>query len=127
MALWRAGELEPSGPGDGRPPDKPARDGSVPIVSTCCRRAERSGGLTGKKVAARALPKRGKGGSLKSRQCILHSLVHIENIAVDLAWDAIARFGRAEGLPRAFFDDFATVAEDEVGAAGGPISPCQTD
>ena len=78
-------------------------------------------------VAARALPKRGKGGSLKSRQCILHSLVHIENIAVDLAWDAIARFGRAEGLPRAFFDDFATVAEDEVGAAGGPISAFQTD
>ena len=109
MALWRAGELEPSGPGDGRPPDKPARDGSVKIV------------------AARALPKRGKGGSLKSRQCILHSLVHIENIAVDLAWDAIARFGRAEGLPRAFFDDFATVAEDEVGAAGGPISAFQTD
>ena len=32
MALWRAGELEPSGPDDGRPPDKPARDGSVPIV-----------------------------------------------------------------------------------------------
>ena len=48
---------------------------------------------------------------------ILHSLTHIESVAVDLAWDAIARFG-VEGigyqLPRAFFDDFVAVAEDEA-------------
>lgn len=41
--------------------------------------------------------------------------MHIENWAVDLSWDAVARFGlRAEvyGLPRAFFDDFVTVRKE---------------
>ena len=50
-------------------------------------------------------------------QMILHSLTHIESVAVDLAWDAIARFGiagRGYQLPRAFFDDFVGVAEDEA-------------
>ena len=48
-------------------------------------------------------------------QAILHSLAHIESWAVDLAWDAVARFGgdRAYRLPRAFFDDFVEVAADE--------------
>lgn len=48
---------------------------------------------------------------------ILHSLTHIESVAVDLAWDAIARFGSTEmgyHLPHEFFDDFVTVAEDEA-------------
>lgn len=37
--------------------------------------------------------------------------MHIENWAVDLGWDAIARFGQepSYALPRAFFDDFITV------------------
>lgn len=39
-----------------------------------------------KLVPVKYAPKRGKGGSLASRQAILHSLVHIENAAVDLAW-----------------------------------------
>eukprot|EP00959_Pyramimonas_sp_CCMP1952_P473915 9502554-Pyramimonas_sp.AAC.2 len=30
--------------------------------------------------------KLGKGGSLASRQAIIHSLVHIESWAVDLSW-----------------------------------------
>jgi Protein of unknown function (DUF455) len=48
-------------------------------------------------------------------QAILHSLAHIESWAVDLAWDIIARFGQNASyeLPRAFFDDFVAVAEDE--------------
>ena len=60
--------------------------------------------------------KRGKGGSLASRQALLHSLVHIENWAVDLAWDIIARFGPSPDylLPREFFEDFVKVAEDEA-------------
>ena len=45
-------------------------------------------------------------------QAMLHSLVHIEGVAVDLAWDAVARFGRA--MPRAFSNDFVAVAEDEA-------------
>ena len=64
-------------------------------------------------MAGRDLPRRGKGGTLASRQAILHGLAHIESWAVDLAWDAIARFGAAEKLPRAFFEDFAVLAEDE--------------
>ena len=62
-------------------------------------------------VPARDVPKRGKGGSLASRQALLHSLVHIENAAIDLAWDIIARFGGDPSyrLPRQFFDDFVTV------------------
>jgi hypothetical protein len=50
-------------------------------------------------------------------QMILHSLTHIESVAVDLAWDAIARFGNCDmgyQLPKEFFDDFVAVAEDEA-------------
>ena len=65
-------------------------------------------------AAAGVMPKRGRGGTLLSRQRMLHSLVHTESWAVDLAWDLIARFGRTRGLPRAFIDDFVAVAEDEA-------------
>lgn len=53
---------------------------------------------------------------MASRQALLHSLVHIENWAVDLAWDIIARFGPSMDykLPPAFFEDFVRVAEDEA-------------
>jgi len=95
LAVWRRGGLPGSLPGDPQPPPRPARDGAVRVV------------------AARDLPRRGKGGTLASRQAILHGLAHIESWAVDLAWDAIARFGEAEGMPRAFFEDFAVLAEDE--------------
>ena len=57
-------------------------------------------------------PKRGKGGTLQSRQALLHAATHIENWAVDLSWDVVARFGlRCDeyALPKAFFDDFVTV------------------
>ncbi|CAI7875000.1 unnamed protein product [Closterium sp. NIES-53] len=77
-------------------PDRPARDGTVRVV------------------AARDMPRRGKGGSQQSRVALLHSLVHIESWAVDLAWDIIARFGSAHSMPRAFFSDFVRVAEDEA-------------
>lgn len=62
------------------------------------------------------MAKRGRGGSLRSRQAILHALVHIESSAVDLAWDIIARFGAADAgyqLPADFFSDFIAVASDE--------------
>lgn len=57
------------------------------------------------------VPRRGKGGTLASRQAILHSLCHIENWAVDLSWDIIARFGGAAEyeLPQQWYDDFVTV------------------
>jgi len=95
LAAWRAGGLPASLPDDPPCPARPARDGAVTVI------------------AARNLPRRGKGGTLASRQAILHSLAHIESWAIDLAWDAVARFGAAERLPREFFHDFAVLAEDE--------------
>ncbi len=68
------------------------------------------------------MPKRGKAGSLKSKKALLHALAHIELNAIDLAWDIMARFSYlseenvTEGfsLPRAFFDDWCKVADDEA-------------
>lgn len=64
-----------------------------------------------KVVAPGKVPSLGRGGSLASRQAILHSLVHIESWAVDLSWDIVARFGRdpVYSLPDAFLDDFVQV------------------
>ncbi|XP_073033162.1 uncharacterized protein [Primulina eburnea] len=76
-------------------PDRPARLAIVKLVSPS------------------EMPKLGKAGSLRSRQAIVHSLVHTESWAMDLSWDIIARFGRQESLPMDFFTDFVKVAQDE--------------
>ena len=44
---------------------------------------------------------------------MIHSLVHIESVAMDLSWDIIARF-TSENLPKEFYDDFVKVAQDEA-------------
>ena len=58
-----------------------------------------------------------------SSLALLHALAHIELNAIDLAWDIIARFagwtdgpgaGTSPPLPRAFFDDWIRVADDEA-------------
>lgn len=59
-------------------------------------------------------PRLGKGGSPESRIAILHSLAHIESWAIDLSWDAVARFGQLRKMPKEFFDDFVKVAQDEA-------------
>ncbi|CBQ68518.1 conserved hypothetical protein [Sporisorium reilianum SRZ2] len=72
--------------------------------------------------------KRGRGGTEKSRIAILHSLANIEQWAIDLAWDIIARAPRlcaqffsgddaeapVQKMPIQFFSDFVKVAEDEA-------------
>lgn len=67
--------------------------------------------------------KRGKGGSERSRIAMLHSLANIEQWAIDLTWDIIARAShlfarcmphRTAKLPVQFFSDFVKVAEDEA-------------
>ncbi|CDQ61453.1 unnamed protein product [Oncorhynchus mykiss] len=63
--------------------------------------------------------KRGKGGTQASRIALLHSLANIEQWAIDLSWDVIARFSSVrldtgEPLPRQFFSDFVKVAGDEA-------------
>lgn len=50
------------------PPDRPARLSKVKLV------------------APGEMPKLGKGGSLQSRQAMVHSLVHTESWAIDLSW-----------------------------------------
>lgn len=59
-----------------------------------------------------AMPKRGKGGSLRGRVALLHALAHIEFVAIDLAVDLVGRFGGQ--FPRAFTDDWLAVAADEA-------------
>ena len=70
-ADWRSGRLATAYHEEGddpSPPDKPARDGRVKTVPS------------GKTARI------GKGGTLASRQAIIHSLTHIESWAVDLSW-----------------------------------------
>jgi uncharacterized ferritin-like protein (DUF455 family) len=58
------------------------------------------------------MPRRRKGGAA-GRLAFLHAIAHIECNAIDLAWDIVARFTH-EGLPRAFYDDWVGVADDEA-------------
>tara|TARA_Y100001936_G_scaffold254073_1_gene324424 strand:- start:15046 stop:15654 length:609 start_codon:yes stop_codon:yes gene_type:complete len=58
------------------------------------------------------MPKRGKAGSQSGRIALLHALAHIELNAIDLACDIIVRFSQ-DGLPEAFFHDWAKVASEE--------------
>ncbi|THU85532.1 DUF455-domain-containing protein [Dendrothele bispora CBS 962.96] len=50
----------------------------------------------------------------KNRAVMLHALANIEQWAIDLAWDIMARFGPMHrDLPPAFFSDFTKMALDE--------------
>jgi uncharacterized ferritin-like protein (DUF455 family) len=58
------------------------------------------------------MPRRGKGGTERSRIALWHSLAHIEFIAIDLALDMAGRFGGE--MSEAFVGDFLAVAADEA-------------
>jgi uncharacterized ferritin-like protein (DUF455 family) len=60
----------------------------------------------------RAVPRRAI-TTAKGRIALLHALAHIELNAIDLAWDLIVRASEAD-LPRAFYDDWVTVAVEEA-------------
>lgn len=91
-AAFGRGELAPAGdapaPQPIRMPGRPARPKLVP---------------------ARDLPQRGI-GSAEGRAAFVHAIAHIELNAIDLAWDAVYRF---RGMPRAFYSDWVSVADDE--------------
>lgn len=89
---WRIGVLAEIG--DAVPPDRPARPERPELL------------------APGRMPKRRSAGSETTRIALLHALAHIELNAIDLAWDLIARFAQ-DGLPRTFFDDWVTVADEE--------------
>jgi uncharacterized ferritin-like protein (DUF455 family) len=58
------------------------------------------------------MPKRGKGGSERSRIAMIHALAHIEFVAIDLAFDLVVRFGC--NYPREFASDWLRVGADEA-------------
>jgi uncharacterized ferritin-like protein (DUF455 family) len=61
-------------------------------------------------VVPRELPKRGF-HSTAGRAALVHAVAHIEFNAINLAWDAVYRF---RGMPRAFYDDWVRVADEEA-------------
>src|SRR5690349_20646625 len=102
-AAWASGTF--TGIGAALPPNRPARPARPELR------------------LPRDMPARRKGGSPAGRIALLHALAHIELNAIDLAWDIIARFagwtdgpggGTLPPLPRAFFDDWIRVADDEA-------------
>jgi uncharacterized ferritin-like protein (DUF455 family) len=92
-ASWRDGGIAEIG--TAAPPDRPARPAKPELKDP------------------RDMPRRRGAGSLANRVALLHAVAHIELNAIDLAWDLIARFAAAD-LPRAFFDDWVAVAEQEA-------------
>lgn len=89
---WRLGRLEYAF--DAAMPDRPARPDAPELL------------------LPNRMPKRGRGGSARSRIALWHSLAHIEFSAIDLALDAAGRFGAELG--RGFVSDFLSVAADEA-------------
>jgi len=92
-ADWRAGAIATIGAA--LPPDRPSRPARPEL--------RRPGDM----------PKRGAGASPAGRIALLHAIAHIELNAIDLAWDLVARFTGA-ALPRAFFDDWVQVGDEEA-------------
>lgn len=91
-ADWRAGLLAAGG--DIPMPDRPNRPARPALL------------------APRDMPRRSFKGT-RGRIALLHSLAHIELNAIDLAFDMAGRFA-AMALPRAFFDDWISVGDDEA-------------
>lgn len=60
----------------------------------------------------REMPKRGS-GTEAGRIATIHAIAHIELNAIDLHWDACARFPDV-ALPRGYYDDWALAADQEA-------------
>ncbi|KAL7278232.1 hypothetical protein ACG7TL_008207 [Trametes sanguinea] len=93
--LFRTGQLKSIGHRSAkapRPPDVPPREDTY----------------------VRNVTDPGKMARRKNRAVMLHALANIEQWAIDLAWDIIARYGPSHpDLPPAFFADFTKMALDE--------------
>jgi uncharacterized ferritin-like protein (DUF455 family) len=88
---WRSGQLrlDPSaGPPVVEDPGRPARLELVPPRGLHRRRLTNPDG----------------------RAALIHAVAHIELNAINLAWDAVQRF---RDMPRAFYDDWVSVAAEE--------------
>ncbi len=93
-ARFEAGELERDGP--------PVI--AAPLPTSAGRPARP------RLVAPRELPRRSL-ASVEGRAALVHAVAHIEFNAIDLAWDAVARF---RGLPFEYYRDWVGVAVDEA-------------
>ena len=93
VTAWRAGTIRDIG--QEQPPHRPARPAEPALK------------------APRELAKRKITQAPAGRIALLHALAHIELNAIDLAWDIVARFNEV-ALPRAFYDDWLLVAEEEA-------------
>ena len=96
VTQWRAGEITEIGTAS--LPNRPARPEKPDLLPPA------------------EMPKRAKAGSLRSKIALLHALAHIELNAIDLSWDVMARgFDLGDfHLPKAFYDDWCKVADDEA-------------
>ncbi|HHD84042.1 MAG TPA: ferritin-like domain-containing protein, partial [Campylobacteraceae bacterium] len=62
-------------------------------------------------VPATTLPKRTSLSTAKGKAWLLHSIMHIEYSAIDLALEHACRF---TGMPAEYYDDWLKVADDEI-------------
>ena len=90
---WRAGTIRDLG--TTLPPDRPGRPARPELKPP------------------REVPRRRIGPSPGGRIALLHAIAHIELNAIDLALDMACRYTDA-ALPRAFYDDWLGVADDEA-------------
>ncbi|MBE9554053.1 MAG: ferritin-like domain-containing protein [Proteobacteria bacterium] len=90
---WRDGTITVIG--SSIPPERPAR----PERPALC--------------PPREVPRRRITSGVAGRVALLHALAHIELNAIDLAFDIVARFAD-QALPRAFYDDWVAVGDDEA-------------
>eukprot|EP00288_Rhodomonas_lens_P009967 CAMPEP_0177727212 /NCGR_PEP_ID=MMETSP0484_2-20121128/20196_1 /TAXON_ID=354590 /ORGANISM="Rhodomonas lens, Strain RHODO" /LENGTH=319 /DNA_ID=CAMNT_0019239841 /DNA_START=68 /DNA_END=1027 /DNA_ORIENTATION=+ len=91
---WKAGKLD-LGP-HSRPPDRPARPANVAVVDW------KDTGVGKQKKSLQ---------NEERRVSLIHSIAHIESYAIDLSWDAVARF---DNMPAEYYDDWVQVAMEET-------------
>jgi len=89
---WRCGQLDLQAGGDILPADRAGRPEKPELVPP-------------NRLARRGL------GTPVGRASMLHAIAHIEFNAINLAWDAVQRF---RNMPRAYYDDWARVADEEA-------------
>lgn len=103
--MWTLNQIKNIGASEDVPggvPNQPFRDMNLKVVQPWEAVKWKNGGTPAKRIA------------------ILHSLANVEQWAIDLAWDLIARFAHCLvgpneiPLPRYFFDDFIRVAYEEA-------------
>ena len=103
-AAWRAA--------NGPKPNGPKPNGPKPLVDAALRLTIETPGrpATPALLHPSAVPRR-RLGSAEGRAAMIHAITHIEFNAINLALDAVCRFG---GLPDDYYLDWITVAKEEA-------------